>query len=113
MVSREPAAWVVPSIYAAEAIAAGLTLPGFESRLFPGFATGTSVSAAMAIYSSTHRGMIALTGIVFSLGSVMVQFSATTCSPRLALRVARTPPVAHALGIFTAPTLRKFALARR
>ena len=53
--------------------------------------------------------MLALTGIVFSLTFVMVQFSATAYSPRLVLWVARDPVISHALGIFTATFL--YALA--
>jgi len=61
-----------------------------------------SVGAAIGIYSAIASGMIALTGIVFSLAFVMVQFSATAYSPRLVLWIARDPVVSHALGIFTA-----------
>ena len=45
--------------------------------------------------------MIALTGIVFSLAFVMVQFSATAYSPRLVLWVAREPLLWHAVGVFS------------
>jgi uncharacterized membrane protein len=62
----------------------------------------------MAIYSAVASGMIALTGIVFSLTFVMVQFSATAYSPRLVQWVARDPVISHALGMFTATFL--FAL---
>ena len=101
--------WAIPALYAAAAIAAGLTFPRFESRIFPGLVHPTSVSVAIAIYSSIASGMIALTGIVFSLTFVMVQFSATAYSPRLVLWVARDPVISHALGIFTATFL--YALA--
>jgi uncharacterized membrane protein len=46
--------------------------------------------------------MIALTGIVFSLTFVVVQFSATAYSPRLAFWIARDQFMAHAFGVFTA-----------
>ena len=69
-----------------------------------------SVSVAITLYSSVASGMIVLTGIVFSLTFVMVQFSATAYSPRLVLWVARDPVISHALGIFTATFL--YALAR-
>jgi uncharacterized membrane protein len=49
--------------------------------------------------------MLALTGIVFSLTFVMIQFSATAYSPRLVLWIARDPVMSHALGIFTATFL--------
>ena len=101
--------WVIPALYAAAALAAGLTFPRFESRIFPGLVHPMSVSVATTLYSSVASGMIALTGIVFSLTFVMVQFSATAYSPRLVLWVARDPVISHSLGIFTATFL--YALA--
>ena len=53
--------------------------------------------------------MIALTGIVFSLTFVMVQFSATAYSPRLVLWIARDRVMSHALGLFTATFLYAIA----
>ena len=102
-------AWTVPSVYAASAIAAGFMLPRLEGLLLPQLAAGMSVSAAMAIYSSIASGMIALTGIVFSLVFVMVQFSATAYSPRLVMWVAKDPFIAHTLGVFTATFLYAIA----
>ena len=46
--------------------------------------------------------MIALTGIVFTVGLVMVQFSAIAYSPRLVLLLARDPKLFHSLGVFIA-----------
>jgi len=102
-------AWTIPSIYAASAIAAGFTFPRLESVVFPELVSRMSVSAATAIYSSIASGMISLTGIVFSLVFVMVQFSATAYSPRLVMAVAKNPLVAHALGVFTATFLYAIA----
>lgn len=64
-----------------------------------------SVGAAIGIYSAIASGMITLTGIVFSLAFVMVQFSATAYSPRLVLWIARDPVTSHAAGISTATFL--------
>jgi len=102
-------AWGIPTAYAAVAIAAGLTLPRAEGRIFPGLVSVLSVGQATAIYSAIASGMIALTGIVFSLAFVMVQFSATAYSPRLVLWIARDPVMSHALGIFTATFLYAIA----
>jgi uncharacterized membrane protein len=99
---RQLSAWGVPALYAGVAMVAGLIFPEQEARIFPGLSSALSVSAATAIFSSIASGMIALTGIVFSLTFVMVQFSATAYSPRLVLWVARDPVMSHALGIFTA-----------
>jgi uncharacterized membrane protein len=46
--------------------------------------------------------MLALTGIVFSLAFVMVQFSSIAYSPRLVLWFSRDPVISHAMGMFTA-----------
>src|ERR1700688_3598057 len=101
--------WTIPLLYALIAIAAGLTFPRIESREWPGLASRMSVSVATAIYSAIGSGMIALTGVVFSLTFVMVQFSATAYSPRLVLWIARDPVMSHALGIFTATFLYAIA----
>ncbi len=102
---RQLSTWGIPALYAGAAMLAGLTFPRIESHLFPSFVSPMSVSSGMAIYSSIASGMIALTGIVFSLTFVMVQFSATAYSPRLVLLLARDPVMSHALGIFTATFL--------
>lgn len=107
--TRQLTPWGIPALYAVVAVAAGLTIPRFESHIFPGLVAQLSVNSATAIYSSIASGMIALTAIVFSLTFVMVQFSATAYSPRLVLWIARDPVMSHALGIFTATFL--FAIA--
>ena len=101
--------WLVPMLYAVIALAAGLTIPRFEHRFWPEFVSPMSVSAALAIYSAIASGMIALTGIVFSLTFVMVQFSATAYSPRLVLWIARDPVMSHSLGVFVATFLYAIA----
>jgi uncharacterized membrane protein len=106
---RQLSVWGIPALYAGVAMAAALIFPEHEARIFPGLSTALSVSAATAIFSSIASGMIALTGIVFSLTFVMVQFSATAYSPRLVLWVARDPVMSHALGIFTATFLYAIA----
>ena len=97
--------WAIPAAYALVAVAAGLVLPRFEAQLFPGWVSGLSTSASLAIFSTVGTGMIALTGIVFSLAFVMVQFSSTAYSPRLVLWVARDPVLWHAVGVFSATFL--------
>lgn len=99
----------IPLLYALIAIIAGLSFPRIETTLWPGLASGVSVSTAIAIYSAIASGMIALTGIVFSLAFVIVQFSATAYSPRLVLWIVRDPVLSHALGVFTATFLYAIA----
>ena len=57
-----------------------------------------SVSSAQAYLSAAASGMMALTGIVFAMAFVMVQFSAIAYSPRLVLWFARDRMMFHALG---------------
>ena len=80
-----------------------------EAGCFRRFVSPVSVAAATATYSLIATSMIALTGIVFSLSFVMVQFSATAYSPRLVLWFSRDPLLAHAFGTFTATLLYAIA----
>jgi uncharacterized membrane protein len=101
--------WVIPTVYASAAFAIGLTFPRFEPKLLPRIESGLSTMAAVAIYTSVGTGMLALTGIVFSLVFVMVQFSAIAYSPRLSLWIARDRVIWHSLGVFTATFIYSMA----
>jgi uncharacterized membrane protein len=101
--------WFIPALYASVAVAAGLALPRFESHVFPRLQSRINPAAAMAIYTSIGTGMLALTGIVFALMFLMIQFSATAYSPRLVLWIARDRVLWHALGMFTATFLYSIA----
>lgn len=91
--------------YVLATLAVGMVVPRMEHYLFPGWVSTMSTAAAMSICSAIASGMIALTGIVFSLAFVMVQFSAIAYSPRLVLWLARDPVMSHALGVFSATFL--------
>jgi uncharacterized membrane protein len=93
--------WLIPMIYAAASFLGGITLPRLEQAYFP-YNSGISVASAQAFLAAVASGMIALTGIVFTLGLVMVQFSAIAYSPRLVLLLARDPRLFHSLGVFIA-----------
>ena len=93
--------WLIPIIYAFASFVAGITLPRLEQAYFP-YASGLSVTSAQAFFSAVASGMITLTGIVFSVGLVMVQFGAIAYSPRLVLLFARDPKLFHSLGVFIA-----------
>lgn len=97
--------WLIPLAYVVVTLVVGMVVPRLEHRFMPEMVSTMSVSSMMAIGSSIASGMLALTGIVFSLAFVMVQFSATAYSPRLVLWVARDPVVSHALGVFSATFL--------
>lgn len=94
--------WSIPAWYVAVAFLAAIYLPRLESSLGTAFDAGIDPASLLAMFSSIASGMIALTGIVFSLTFVMVQFSATAYSPRLVLWIAREPLVWHSVGIFSA-----------
>ncbi len=59
--------------------------------------------------SAIASGMVPLTGIVFALAFVMVQFSAVAYSPRLVAWFGRDPMLFHSLGLFTATFLYAIA----
>jgi uncharacterized membrane protein len=97
--------WAIPLCYSTIALIAGLALPRVENSFLPGLSASISVPVALTLYSSITSGMIALTGIVFSLAFVMVQFSAVAYSPRLVLWVSRDPVLWHSMGMFNATFL--------
>ena len=93
--------WLIPIIYAFSSFVAGVTLPRLEQAYFPR-ASGISIASAQAFLAAVASGMITLTGIVFSVGLVMVQFGAIAYSPRLVLLFVRDPKLFHSLGVFIA-----------
>src|SRR5689334_15070297 len=101
--------WSIPTGYAFAAILLGVTLPRVEETLLERWSASMTVSAATAIYSAVATGMITLTGIVFSLVFLMVQFSSVAYSPRLVLWIARDPLIFHGIGVFTATFLYAIA----
>ena len=86
-----------------------MLVPRLESHFFPDLTAKASASAALALLSAIASGMLPLTGLVFSLAFVMVQFSATAYSPRLVSWFAGSAMMSHSLGVFTATFL--YALA--
>jgi uncharacterized membrane protein len=93
--------WLIPMIYAAASFLGGITLPRLVQAYFP-YDSGISVASAQAFFAAVASGMIALTGIVFTVSLVMVQFSAIAYSPRLVILLARDPKLFHSLGVFIA-----------
>ena len=98
-----------PLVYSLGALVLGVVVPRLEARFLPGLSAKVSVGAALAFLSAIASGMLPLTGLVFSLAFVMVQFSATAYSPRLVSWFAGSTVMSHSLGIFTATFL--YALA--
>ncbi len=94
--------WFIPMFYMSGAVLGGLALPRIEQAYLSGYTLAVSVASAQALLSAASSGMMALTGIVFAMAFVMVQFSAIAYSPRLVLWFARDRMLFHALGAFTA-----------
>jgi uncharacterized membrane protein len=104
--------WLIPMLYVCASVATGIILPRIEQLYFASYTLNLSVASAQAYLSAAGSGMMALTGIVFALAFVMVQFNAVAYSPRLALWFARDRMLFHALGIFAATFIYAlFALA--
>src|SRR5260370_4286649 len=101
--------WLIPIIYAAGSIGCSLVLPRIENAYFPTYAFGLAVTSAQAFLSAVASGMMALTGIVFAIAFIMVQFSAIAYSPRLALWIARDQTLFHSLGVFVATFIYSLA----
>ena len=97
--------WAIPLTYDFCAVLAALILPRIENRYLPNFNAHASVASALTLYSSITSGMLALTGIVFSMAFVIMQFSAIAYSPRLVMWVSRDRVLWHSMGIFTATFL--------
>jgi hypothetical protein len=63
-------------IYVGASAVCGLAVPRLEQAYLPSYTFNVSVSSAQAYLSATASGMMALTGVVFAMAFVMVQFSA-------------------------------------
>jgi len=94
--------WLIPMLYTVASVTAGLILPRMEHAYLADYAENISVGSALAFFSSVSSGMMALTGIVFAIAFVLVQFNALAYSPRLVAMFAGSPKLFHTLGIFFA-----------
>lgn len=88
-------------LYTLLSIGCGLILPRIEEEHFP-YTLSISVASAQAFLSAAASGMMSVTGIVFAMAFVLVQFSAIAFSPRLVLWFARDRKIYHSLGFFIA-----------
>jgi len=73
--------WFIPMAYTTLTLLVGMTFPRIEHHLLPNVVSTMSAASAMNVCSAIASGMIALTGIVFSLTFVTGQFSATATAP--------------------------------
>ena len=100
--------WSIPAFYGLLSTVAGLIIPRLETHLF-GSSYLLAISSVQAFLSATASGMMALTGIVFSIAFVMVQFNAIAYSPRLVMWFSRDRLIFHSIGMFVATFM--FSLA--
>jgi uncharacterized membrane protein len=92
---------LIPFGYVAAAFVVGWRAanPGtewFGARLSP-----MSSSSAVALLSALASGMIAFTGIVFSLMFVGLQFGSSTYGPRVVQELGRNRLLPHSIGVYT------------
>lgn len=101
--------WLIPMAYAVGTMLAGFVIPRLEAYYLPVHQTAITTAAAQTYLGTVASGMMALTGIVFSIAFVMVQFSAVAYSPRLVAELGRDPTLFHAMGVFIATFLYSLA----
>ncbi len=92
--------WIVPSGYVLFAVVLGALLPQADLR-HHGFRL-LGASAAEQLLGAIASGMIAFTGIVFSISLIVSQFWNTAYSMRLMQWLRNTPLTGHAFGVFSA-----------
>jgi len=89
-----PLAWLVG------ALVLGFAAPAIDDLL--NIDTGIPQDAARDMLTAIGTGMIAFTGLVFSLGLLIVQFSSQSLSPRAIPELRRDRFIGHSLGVFVA-----------
>src|SRR5215469_15644420 len=94
--------WLIPLIYTVGSVLGGLVLPRLEHVYLAAYTHDMAVGSALSFFSAVSSGMMALTGIVFAIAFVVVQFSAFAYSPRLVAMFASSPALFHSLGAFFA-----------
>jgi uncharacterized membrane protein len=96
--------WFIPAVYVIAAWWLGRLVPAVDVyRAVP--SSFYTLAVATSVLSAIASGMIAFTGIVFSMAFLMIQFGSTAYSPRLAGFFLQDRVVRHALGVFIATFL--------
>lgn len=94
------ATYLTPLFWLLGALALGFLSPLLDEWV--NVDTGISTDAARQMLTAIGSGMIAFTGLVFSLTLLIVQFSSQSLSPRVVPELRRDQFVGHALGVFIA-----------
>lgn len=101
--------WVIPLMYVAGSLVLAVVVPRVDLRLPADVWADLDPASSTAFFAAIAGGTMALTGIVFSLIFILVQFGSTAYSPRLVVSLTRDPIVAHAIGVFTATFMYNLA----
>lgn len=88
-------------VYIVLSLFLGFLLPWIDHFFFHGWFSPINRETMISILSAIASGMITLSGIVFSLIFVLVQFGSATYTPRLTKIFAHSYVLRHSLGIFT------------
>jgi uncharacterized membrane protein len=90
---------LITVLYLAAAILLGWFVPRLRGGLF-GINETLGRDQIIAFMSSVSSGMMAFTGIIFSLLFIVLQFGSTAYSPHIVPILASNPTIGHATGIF-------------
>ena len=101
--------WVIPTVYIVVSVVAAFVLPRLEQAYLAGYAHDVAVGSALAFFSAVGSGMIALTGVVFAIAFIVMQFRSVAYSPRLVVLIGSDPALFHTLGIFAATFIYSLA----
>jgi len=91
---------VAMSAYALGSMALGYLVPHFNDKWMPWLAVPLAMDQVIAFLSSLSSGMMAFTGIVFSLLLVLLQFGTTAYTPRIVGVWVRNRSLSNAAGVF-------------
>jgi uncharacterized membrane protein len=94
--------WIVPGLYVLAALVVGAALPQVDRHHALGGIRVIETSAVEQLLGAIAAGMIAFTGIVFSISLLVAQFWNTAYSFRLMQWLRKTPLTGHAFGVFSA-----------
>ncbi|HXX66577.1 MAG TPA: DUF2254 domain-containing protein [Polyangiaceae bacterium] len=92
---------VTAAVYVVVALFLGFAVPLLHHGVWAWANPDLQRDQVTTFLSSVSSGMMAFTGIVFSLLFLMLQFSTTAYSPHLLPMLARNRTLAHAGGVFT------------